>query len=227
MTTKTIEAWVLHKKWSGDTSARVTFFTCDLGIIDCLYKGGRTPKKQALLQAFTPVWLSVDKRYEQFFVKTIESISPTLSLDSHSLFSALYLNEILYYILTPQAPDEGLFNAYLFTLHQLSLIKDKLELEALLRRFEWTLLKSCGYSFSLTHEARGKEFIFKHLYYQFVPGEGFFLSTHGVLGEHILALSEDRLDKPEYLKLAKIMMRQAINHVLSGRKIKARDLYLG
>ena len=80
MTTKTLQAWVLHKQWSGDTSARVSFFTRELGVIQCLCKGGRTPKKQALLQAFTPLWLSVDERYDRYYTQAIESISPILHL---------------------------------------------------------------------------------------------------------------------------------------------------
>ncbi|WP_040534751.1 DNA repair protein RecO [Legionella drancourtii] len=223
--TKTIEAWVIHKQWSGDTSARVSFFTREFGLIHCLCKGGRTPKKQALLQAFTPSWLTVDERYERFFVKTIESISPTLQLVGHSLFSALYVNEILYHALSPHYPDTALFDAYLFTLNALVLTKDRLALESLLRRFEWTLLKVCGYSFSFTHEARTDDCIVAELSYQFIAGEGFIIANRGIPGAHILALAADNLDEIDCLKSAKHIMRKAIEHLLGGREIKARALY--
>jgi DNA repair protein RecO (recombination protein O) len=223
--TKTIEAWVLHKQWSGDTSARVSFFTRELGLIHCLCKGGRTPKKQALLQAFTPLWLTVEERYERFFAKTIESISPTLPLEGHSLFSALYVNEILYYALSPHYADAALFGAYLFTLNGLVSTKDRGGLEALLRRFEWTLLHTCGSSFSLTHEAGTGESIAEDLCYHFIAGEGFVVANQGIPGAHILALAEDNLDEADCLKSAKIIMRKAINHLLGGREIKARALY--
>ncbi|MFT4060358.1 MAG: DNA repair protein RecO C-terminal domain-containing protein [Legionella sp.] len=223
--TKTIEAWVLHKQWSGDTSARVSFFTRELGVVQCLYKGGRTPKKQALLQAFTPLWLTVEERYERFFAKKIESISPTLSLAGNSLFSALYINEVLYHALRPQYVDVALFEAYSFTLNHLALSKDRKELEALLRRFEWTLLKACGYSFSWFQEARTYEPIICYLSYQFIAGEGFVRASQGISGVHILALADDNLEVMEYLKSAKLIMRKAIDHLLNGRKIKARSLY--
>lgn len=225
MTTKTIEAWVLHKQWSGDTSARVSFFTRESGLIHCLCKGGRTPKKHALLQAFTPLWLSVDERYDRLYVKTIESISPGLQLTGHSLFSALYVNEILYHALSSGYPDVGLFDAYLFTLNGLALAKERLVLESLLRRFEWTLLRACGYSFSLTHEARTDQELCADLRYQFIAGEGFILNIDGIPGDHILALAQDNLDSADYLKSAKQVMRKAIDHLLSGREIKARALY--
>jgi DNA repair protein RecO (recombination protein O) len=224
---RTIEAWVLHKNWSGDTSARVSFITREAGLIQCFYKGGRTPKKQALLQAFTPLWISITERYDRYYAQTIESMSPTLQFSlSNSLFASLYVNEILYYTLRPNYPDTALFDAYSFTLNGLAATKDRLILESLLRRFEWTLLKSCGYSFSFTHEARTTDLIAADLYYQFVAGEGFFLAPSGIAGAHILALAQDDLSEPAYLKSAKIIMRQAVDHLLGGKEIKARALYL-
>lgn len=225
--TRAIEAWVLHKQWTGDTSARVSFITREAGLIQCFYKGGRTPKKQALLQAFTHLWISVSERYDRYYAQTIDSMSPTLQFPvSNSLFAGLYVNEILYYALKPNYPDTELFDAYLFTLNGLAATKDKLILESLLRRFEWTLLKSCGYSFSFTHEARTTDLIVADLYYQFVAGEGFVLARSGIIGAHILALAQDDLSDSTYLKSAKIIMRQAIDHLLGGKEIKARALYL-
>lgn len=226
MTTKTIKAWLLHKQWSGDTSARASFFTRELGLIHCLCKGGRTPKKQALLQAFTPLWVSVEKRYDRFYSKTIESLSSSLSLEGHCLFASLYLNEILYYVLKPNDPDPLVFDAYLFTLKSLAVTQDRFVLESLLRRFEWTLLTACGYAFSLTHEARTQAPIADDQCYQFIVGEGFILHNKGIPGAHILALAADNLEEILYLKLAKMILRQAIDHLLGGREIKSRALYV-
>jgi DNA repair protein RecO (recombination protein O) len=44
---------------------------------------------------------------------------------------------------------------------------------------------------------------------------------------HLLALSEDNLNEEVFLKSAKKIMRQAIDHLLGGREIKARTLYVG
>ncbi|MGM9451810.1 DNA repair protein RecO [Legionella bozemanae] len=222
---RTIEAWVLHKQWSGDTSARVSFFTRELGVVQCLSKGGRTPKKQALLQPFTPLWVNLAERHERYYTQSIESIVPTLQLIAGSLFAGLYVNEILYYALSPNYPDAALFDAYLFTLNNLASAKERLVIEALLRRFEWTLLHACGYSFSLTHEARTANLIVADLCYQFVAGEGFIIHSRGIPGAHILALAQDNLNEASYLKSAKIIMRQAIDHLLGGREIKTRALY--
>lgn len=227
MTTKTLQAWVIHKQWSGDTSARVSFFTRELGLVQCLCKGGRTPKKQALLQAFTPLWVIVDEKHGRYYARSIESISPMLQLESHSLFSALYINELLYYLVkTDSAPEVELFEAYLTTLNGLALAKDRLIIESLLRRFEWALLKVAGRCFSLSHEAHGGDLINAEEHYHLVASEGFIATTQGYKGAHLLAIAADNLSDPAVLQTAKMFMRQAIDYLLGGKEIKARKLYV-
>lgn len=228
MINKSLHAWVIHKQWTGDTSARVNFFTRELGLVNCLCKGGRTPKKQSLLQAFTPLWLAVDERHDRFYARSIESTAPMLALQGDALFSALYVNELLQYILNPLYPLPDLFDAYILTLTSLEQTNDRMEIESLLRRFEWALLKSSGATFSLRHEAQGDRPISASNCYQFIPGEGFICSSNhkGIPGEHILALADDHLNEAGYLKSAKIIMRQAIDFLLGGREVKSRSLYL-
>lgn len=225
MTTKTLKAFVLHKQWSGDASARVSFLTDEYGLITCLYKGGRSPKKQALLQAFTPLWLIVEARYERFFIKSVENTVPALTLANEALFSGLYVNELLYYALSPAYPDAALFQAYELTLKTLNEAKDKKEIEKVLRRFEWALLQTCGYSFSLTTAACDNAPIKENDCYSWRAEVGFLRTQSGIPGEHLLAISRDCLEEAAVLRSAKLIMRQAIDHLLGGRKLKARELF--
>lgn len=225
MTTKSLEAWVIHKQWSGDTSARVLFFTQELGLVQCLCRGGRTPKKQALLQAFTPIWLAMTERYGLYYAQTLEPLAPSLPLQGHALFSALYLNELLYHALKPLDAQVQLFEGYLYTLNQLTDTKERQAIEVLLRRFEWTLLQACGCHFSLQQEARTQQDIKPDFYYQLVAQEGLVRTEHGVSGKYILALAEDNFSEVETLQAAKLIMRKAIDYLLGGRQIKARSLY--
>lgn len=225
MAIRSYQAWLIHKYWSGDSSARVYFFTAESGLLSCLCRGARAPKKQALLQAFTPLWISIDERYDHHYAQSIESCSPMLSLVGHALFSALYVNELIYSSLKPLYPDPELFRAYLVTVNSLALLDDRLAIEALLRRFEWSLLSACGHDFSMTHEARSGQLIEANSYYHFIAGEGFSVAKSGIPGEYLLALAEDDLNDVVVLKAAKIIMRQAIDHLLGGKKIKARSLY--
>lgn len=226
MTTKTLQAWVIHKQWSGDTSARVQFFTRESGLLSCLCKGGRTPKKQALLQAFTPLWLTLEERHGYYYARSIESMTPILPLKSHALFSALYINELLYHSVPTDSPEMELFDGYLTTLNGLVLAEEKAAIEALLRRFEWALLKTTGSCFSWTYEAETGLLIEPDTQYQFVAGAGFFVTRQGIRGADLLALAQDDLSDPAVLRVAKLIMRQAIDHLLGGKTIKARSLYV-
>ena len=225
MITNAPYSWVIHKYWSGDTSARVVFFTQEHGLVNCLYKGGRTPKKQALLQAFTPLWLAMDVRGDAFFVRQVELAATPIALMGKNLFAGLYVNELLHHALKPHDHHAELYSAYIHTLQSLTLASDRFAVEAVLRRFEWGLLTACGYHMSLTHEARSDKPILNHLYYRFIAGDGFMLADEGISGAHILAMSKDELDDVDVLNVAKQIMRRAIFHALDGKMIKARALY--
>lgn len=219
MITKALEAWVLHKIPSGDSSLRVTFFTREDGIINCLCRGGRTPKKQAILQSFLPLWLVLDVRKDWYFARQVEVLSADLQLKGDSLFAGLYVNELLYFSLKPIDPQPELFAAYLQIMQGLSGVKDRFAIEILLRRFEWTLLQTCGHGLSFIA-------IKPELTYQYIAGQGFIATESGFPGIDLLALSEGRLEQISVLKTAKLLMRQAIDHLLGGRILKSRSLYV-
>lgn len=225
MISDALQAWVIHKYWCGDTSANVVFFTREQGLVTCLYKGGRSAKKQALLQAFSPLWLLIDVRGDRHFVRQLELVAPPLNLPGTILFAGLYVNELLHHALRPRDAHEHLYAAYIHTLETLMKAGDRFAIEAVLRRFEWVLLTTCGYQISLTHEARTFMPIEACLYYQLLPGEGFVLAHTGFTGAHLIKIASDKLDDREVLKTAKSIMRQAIDHALDGREIKARALY--
>ncbi|KTC84119.1 DNA repair protein RecO [Legionella brunensis] len=225
MTAETLEAWVLHKRPSGDTSVRATFFTREKGIVNCLCKGGRTPKKQAILQAFTPLWLSVEARKEWYYVRQFENTSAALDIKGNALFAGLYLNELLYYTLSPHDAHPDLYEVYVQTLQGLIIVTDNLAIEVLLRRFEWALLLACGQGISLTEEAHSANLIDGDKSYRFIVNEGFLPAKAGLAGKDILALSQGHLDDINVLKTAKLIMRQAIDHLLGGKTLKSRALY--
>lgn len=220
-----LHAWVIHKYWSGDTSARVVFFTRERGLVHGLFKGGRTPKKQALLQAFIPLWLTLNLRGESCFVRHLESLDAPLQLTGQSLFASLYVNELIFHALKPFDLNASLYDAYENTLKTLQTAIDKPVIEAILRRFEWVLLRCCGYHMSLTHEAHTGAPILDNHDYRLIPGEGFVMVDEGIPGAHILALEVGQLDDIAVLKNVKRILRSAIDHALDGKTIKTRLLY--
>ncbi|MBN9231872.1 MAG: DNA repair protein RecO [Legionella sp. 40-6] len=222
---KTLEAWLIHKQWSGDSSVRLTLFTREQGLIQGLFKGGRSPKKQAFLNLFTPLWVTLETRYQRIFIKNIEGVSPILPLQGHALFSAFYINEIVFYSLPQNQPEMNLYGRYVDTLHLLGNTREIKEIEPLLRLFEWHLLGVCGYHFSWTQEAITQEAIIAEQFYRFVPETGFIAAHSGFSGHSILAFAQNDWGNLAALKTAKNVFRLAIDHLLEGRTIKARSLY--
>lgn len=227
MITDGLQGWILHKRWSGDSSAHVTFFTREKGVISALSKGGRTPKKQSLLHEFTPVWLSLDTRRDWHYVRQLDVVAPSLVLTGDSLFAGLYVNEIIHHGLRQLDPCPLLYDAYVQTLQLLTHSSKRMEIEATLRRFEWQFLSSCGYEFSLTHEAGTHTPILPGDYYDFIAGEGLVKASKGIPGASLIDMVNDTLDDPAVLKAAKWIMRRAIDHALDGKQIHTRKLYRG
>lgn len=213
------EGWLLHKSPSGDTSLRLSLFTRDLGLVTCLYRGGRTPKKQAVLQPFLPLWLALDNKRDSYYVRTIESLAPPLELKSRSLFCALYLNELVCYALKSLDPHPQLYDLYEYTLKGLAILTESAAREALLRKFEWFLLDTCGYMLSFMDESDPEK------RYQYIPGKGFIVVADGMPGEDIWAIVQGQFIDIRVLKTAKLIMRQAIDHLLNGKELKSRALF--
>lgn len=177
------------------------------------------------MQPFSPLWLSVNLRNEYFYVNTLESTASSLDLKGNNLFAAIYLNELLYYSIKPQDPCPHLFESYEISLNALQTINENLAIEVILRQFERRLLHTCGYSLNLTEEGSG-EAISAGNCYQFIAGTGFILSQQGFQGADILAFANQDFSNLSVLKMAKSVMRQAIDHLLMGRVLKSRSLFL-
>ncbi|PJD90770.1 MAG: DNA repair protein RecO [Legionella sp.] len=221
----TTPVWTIHKTLSGDSSVQALFFTRDQGLVRALYKGGRTPKKQALLREFTPLWVEFSERRGWYYVRHIEIAGASLPLTHTHLFSALYLNELLYHALQPQESYPELYDGYVTSLQHIQTASDMQDLERILRRFEWALLVSLGYGISLTHDAESRLPIEASNYYDLQVSQGFIQSKRGILGAHILALARDDLTDPVVLRTAKYVMRQTIAHALNGKEIRTRALF--
>lgn len=225
MITNSLQAWVIHKRDSGNTSANVTFFTREKGVVTALCKGGRTPKKLSLLQPFTPLYLTLDARHDWHYVRQLESTSPSLMLLGSNLFAGLYVNELISHSLHELDFCPEFYDVYVHTLNALTCATERSGMEAALRRFELQLLSFCGYQIPLEFEVQSGRAISGNEYYIFIPGEGFKLASTGIPGSCIIALAKDDFENMQTLKAAKMIMRRAVDHALDGKQIKTRALF--
>lgn len=223
MITKVEPAWLLSRKPAGDSSFRAVFFTESSGLIHCHCKGWRKNRKQAILQPFAPLYLSYVERQGWCYGRDLELSGAVLNLTNTALFSAHYLNEIVYYSLKQSQAEPVLFQHFEQSLKALEHVENNQQIERILRCFERHLLRVCGYDYAF-HQDLENQPIQAGRHYQFIPGDGFSASQEGLSGELLLAIAEENDEHLPAMKALKKIMRLAIDHMLDGREIKSRKL---
>ena len=165
--------WLLHSRPYRDTSMLLDFFTEESGRVSAIARGIRNPKAKhkALLQPFMPLYISLAGRGELQNLRQVEARSPALFLKGESLFSALYINELMVRLVAGHEKDKGLFVAYSSVLQELSTDAD---IEPLLRSFELRLLENLGYGLQLSHEAESDNPVVAEGWY-YLQGDGGFV----------------------------------------------------
>lgn len=230
MITDGLSAWLLHQRPAKNSTTQVFFLTRERGLVRAYCQGGRSPKKRAILQPFTPLWLSINERSYGMYVKQVEIAQTSVFLHSEILLAGMYINEVLYRALKPDVPEPMLYETYEHAIRALARCTQRMQIEVILRKFERNLIHLSGYQISYTEEANTERAVQEDKYYTFVPGEGFVLAhtnsaTQSFLGAHILAIAADVWTDTGVLKTAKHIMRRGINHLLDGAVIETRALY--
>ena len=214
-------AYVLQKSSQGEQSQRIKFFTKEQGVVHASFKGARQPKKQALLEFFTPLCVYFSLRRDWHYVQEVEILAPSPRFDRMQLWSAYYLNELLAIAMRPNDAHEQLFDAYTWTLSALTTAAKRNEIEVILRQFEQVFLTACGCGFFFPDE------IVLDAYYCFQAEAGFLLSETGYAGKILLAWQQARWEEEGVLIVAKAVMREAVQHAVLGKSLRVREMMKG
>ena len=220
-------AYVLHSRAYRDTSALVDLLTLDYGLQRVVWRGARGQRRKLSPQLFVPMLVGITGRTDLKTLTQAEVAGPFALLQGETLFSGLYLNELLVRLLVSGDPQPLLFAAYQHALEQLA---SGAALEPLLRRFEWQLLDLLGYGFSLEHEANGQPVV-AHQRYSWHATDGLQPLTDplqagaGLPGAALLAMAEDDWGAVTTLRAAKQLMRQALGVHLGDRPLVSRTLF--
>ncbi len=219
-------AFVLHKKPYRNSSALVELITRDHGRISVVAKACSTPasKFRGLLRPFLPLRISASGRGELLTLSQAEAAAMEYSLDPVASACGFYLNELVLLLLQKHDPYEQIFLAYQEALVNLS---DASNLEIPLRKFEKKLLKELGYALDLAVDQQNVP-IKAENYYRYSSGYGLFpdINREGLSGADILAFLQDDYSNPSSIHAARKITRQALSHLLIGKKLKTRDYYL-
>lgn len=223
-------AYVLHRRPWRETSLMVDIFSLNHGRMTVIARGASSAKSplKAQLQPFQP--LMVDwagrgdlKTLTQVEVRTGPALSRTVSL-----YSGLYLNELLQRILPVADPHPTLFAAYIDALGQLSVTTD---VEPVLRRFELAFASALGYDFAwdlATDTGQSVEPLQKYCY---DPEQGIVAGTspgvrlQNLPGDVLLDLAREDLQSDSCRRMAKRVMRVLVDYLLQGRPLNSRSLF--
>ena len=223
-------AYVIHRRPWRETSLMVDVFTLNHGRLSLIARGAnsaRSPLK-AQLQPFQPLVLSWVGRGE---LKTLTEVDPRSAPALHrtaSIYSGLYLNELLQRVLPVADPYPTLFAAYIEAMATLSEAED---IEPVLRRFERAFAEALGYDFAwdrATDTGQAVEAGQSYCYdpeqgIMAVPGQGVRLQR--LPGDVLLALAAGDIQSPACRRMAKRVMRVLTDYLLQGRPLNSRSLF--
>lgn len=225
-------AYVLHHRPYRDTSRIVDLFTRDYGRLTVFARGVRGKSGlAAALQAFQPILVSWSGKGEAGQLTAAELVGEPTSLPAARLLSGFYLNELLLKLLHLHDPQLEIFNLYNLTVQTLKAGGDEL---AALRLFEKRLLQSLGFGLSLQCEAESGVPIEPQRCYRYVlelgplPVNADANPAKGVyLGATLLALAAETLIEAQHKTDARHLLRNALDHVLDGRRLQSREILGG
>lgn len=234
-------AYLLHQQPYRDHSALVEIWTHEYGRLGLVARGVQRPKSalRGLLQPFRPLLLSWTGRGE---LRTLTGAEPNGGglhwLEGSVLLSGLYLNELLLRLTPREESHPQLFDGYGRALGELAHVASLDESsraaaeQSVLRRFEMRLLGEMGYGLLLDREADSGAPVVEDASYVYdfdrgpvrlvsraPPGEVIVLR-----GDSLLALARDELTQPRVLRDAKLLLRAAVDHHMSGRALQSRRL---
>jgi len=223
-------AYVLHRRPWRETSLMVDIFSLNHGRMTVIARGANSAKSplKAQLQPFQPLMMDWAGRGD---LKTLTQVEvrtgPALSRTG-SLYSGLYLNELLQRVLPVADPHPTLFAAYIDALRQLS---DTTEVEPVLRRFELAFASALGYDFAwdrATDTGQSVEPLQKYCYdpeQGIVSGMSSGVRLQNLPGDVLLDLAREDLQTDSSRRMAKRVMRVLVDYLLQGRPLNSRSLF--
>jgi DNA repair protein RecO (recombination protein O) len=229
-------AYLLHKRAYRETSSILEVLTKDYGRLSLMARGARGARSKVAgnLMLFTPLVISWQGKGELPYIKSIERAdlkAPVLK--NKSLLSAMYINELLMYMLHKDDVHEDVFEHYHRCLYRL---EEGNKLEITLREFEIKLLEMLGFGLNLSTEAdTGEDFQLGEVYSYFLEHgavkssgqQG--ASVPKISGACLLALTNNHFqaisDNSEHLLELKQLMRFVISHHLGHKKLKSREMF--
>lgn len=224
-------AYILHTRPYRDTSLLIDLLTPDFGRITAVARGVRkakTPKRQ-LLNPFSRLLVCWQGKTDMKLLTGFEADNHYLTLKGNHLYSAFYLNELLVRLLPEMDRHNGLFYAYE---QSLDALQQELDIEPLLRGFEFRLLEELGYALDFTQDVRNGCAIDTQGFYECHIQEGFYAAAPDIpesfllKGEWLLDIAAGNYASPATRQAAKQLARRMLKPLLGSKPLHSRELFI-
>lgn len=220
--------FVLHRRPFSESSLILDVFSEEYGRITLMSKGARSKRSnlKGALQPFTPLLMKWSGHGGMKTLRQAEPISLGIPLTGISLYSAMYVNELIARVIEKDTPYPALFHDYLQTLTELAQTSNP---EPALRRFELALLSALGYGVDFLHCAGTGDAVEPNMTYRFREQKGFIASVRNdnltFYGNELIAIAERRFVTKAQLIAAKRFTRIALKPYLGSKPLKSRELF--
>ncbi len=206
----------------------VELFTKNSGKVSAVVNGARRPKSslKAVIQPFNLFSAHLIGKNELKRLSSVDLLE-TYSFSPQVSFCAMYLNEILFYLLEKNIPQINVFDSYVTSLQYLQKVEFS-DTELPLRMFELNLLDELGYGIDFSCDCHGK-FIDDGQLYIYDPLSGFvsvpsFAGDATISGILVKKLGKHDFADQDVLKKMKGICQKAINIHLGNHQLMSREL---
>lgn len=210
-------AYLLHRRPFSDSSEILYYLTKNHGLLHVLAKGSKKNKSsfKGHLQTFLPTCIGWQGKSDLKTLTQAEQteVLPQVPYNHH--VAMLYLNELLMLLRVEDSLYQSIHTAYEKAM--IALLSHQY-IARVLRQFEWSLCCLLGYQLSLPEGCEANDFI------TFDPQNGLVMDSH-----YKKCQAEDFscfINGHEYHQRSiNWLMRQLIQHITHGKKIKSRELW--
>lgn len=219
---------MLHSRPYRETSALLDFLTMEHGLVRVMGKGvrGARARNKGDLQPFIPLKISVRGRSELKTLTQFEVVGDSLTPMGRGMWCALYVHELLLYLVKPTLADPELFAAYNQFLLQL---KHEVAFTVALRQFEVALLDSLGLPPDLG--VYNREPVDPEQCYTYSVHDGLVPLLKGqavktpISGRAVLALLARNFDNTALAQEARLILAPHIQSLLGGKPLRSREMW--
>lgn len=222
-------AYLLHSHPYRESSRIIEVFSQQHGRIGLVANGARRPKSRwrTTLRPFQPMRVSWSGRGSLCTLRFAEPSAPAFDIGGLTLMSAYYLNELLLALVQRRDAHPDLFAHYGAALAALA---DQDDAEAVLRRFEVSLLAEIGYGLVVDGDVVTRQPLQAERRYEYAIERGPVPVDSGCAGElvfsgaDLMAIGRGEFAGQHQLRNAKRLLRPLLNRALGGRTLRTREV---